>query len=123
MNIIEELERNIDQLLRKPDDAQILNDIGVLLYQLEDWKNAEMYFHRAWELDPVNKDILYNYGLLLYLQFRWQEAINIFEHYLELHPNDMEVIEKMGDSYYQLGEYESAAKMYRQLRIIRKEDI
>jgi hypothetical protein len=35
----------------------------------------------------------------------------------------MEVIEKMGDSYYQLGEYESAAEMYGQLRRIRKEDI
>ncbi|NMB96948.1 MAG: tetratricopeptide repeat protein [Clostridiaceae bacterium] len=121
MNIIEDLERKLDQLVRMPDDPRILNDIGVLLYQLEDWKNAEMYLQRAWELDPTNKDILYNYGLLLHLQFKLQEAVRIFEVYLELYPDDRDVVEKMGDSYYQLGECEAAAKMFNQLRGIRKE--
>ena len=122
MNIIEELERNIDQLLRKPDDAQILNDIGVLLYQLEDWKNAEMYFHRAWELDPVNKDILYNYGLLLYLQFRWQEVLT----FLNTIWSFILMIWKLLKNKEILiinWENMNLRQVYGQLRRIRKEDI
>jgi tetratricopeptide (TPR) repeat protein len=123
MNSIEDLERKLDQLLNEPDNSQLLNGIGVCLYQVKDWKNAEMYLQRAYELDPHNQDILYNYALLLYLQSQWQRAISIYQACLELFPDDRGVMENMGNSYYQLGEYESAARMYEQLQTCRKENV
>jgi len=116
MNKIENLERKLDQLLKEPDHSQLFNEIGVMLYQMKDWKNAEVYLQRAWELNPGDDDILFNYALLLYLHAQWEKCILIFKAYLSLHPDDLETIKKMGDSYYQLGEYESAARMYEQLR-------
>lgn len=116
MNSVEDLERKLDQLLKEPDNSQLFNEIGVLLYQMKDLKSAEMYLLRAYQLSTINEDILYNYGLLLYLNSQWEKTIHIYKAYLELHENDKEVMEKMGDSYYLLGEYESAAKMYEQLQ-------
>lgn len=120
MNAIEDLERKLDQLLEDPDDAQLFNDIGVLLYQVRDQKNAELYFQKAYELNPAKEDILYNYASLLYLQCHWQKAVTIYLNYLKLHPEDGKVAEKVGDCYYQLGEYDQAARMYEQFLKMQK---
>ncbi len=116
MNSIADLEGKLDQLLREPCNFQLLNGIGVLLYQMKDWDNAGMYFQRAYELNPEDRDILYNYASLLHLQSQWDKAILVYEAYLGLEPGDRAVMEKTGDAYYQLGEYELAAKKYEQLR-------
>jgi tetratricopeptide (TPR) repeat protein len=116
VNQIENLERKLDRLLKEPDNSKLFNEIGAFLYQMKDWENAEMYFERALKLNPVDEEIMYNYALLLCQQYQWDKAIPAFEAYLELHQDDQEIMKKMGDSYYCLGEYESAAKMYEQLR-------
>lgn len=120
MNTIDDLERKLDQLLEEPDDAQLFNDIGVLLYLVKDQKNAELYFQKAYELNPINRDILYNYASLLHLQCHWRKAVTIYQDYLKLYPDDREVAEKLGDCYYQLGGYDQAAKVYEQLSKMQK---
>ncbi len=110
LNNIEQLERKLDKLQKEPQNPILFNDIGTLLYQMRDWKNAELYLQKAYELCVSNKDILYNYASLLYSQFKWQKAVSIFKQYLELNPEDKEVIKKLGDACYLLGEYETAAK-------------
>ncbi|WP_242975227.1 tetratricopeptide repeat protein [Anaerovirgula multivorans] len=114
--MIEGLERKLDQLMKEPNNPLLFNQIGVLLYQVKDWKYAEMYFKRAYQLSPVNKDILYNYASLLYQQAQFQKAIPLYEAYLELLKDDKEVMQKVRNCYYQLGEYESAGKMVEQLQ-------
>jgi tetratricopeptide (TPR) repeat protein len=121
VNGFDDLERKLDQLLKEPNNSQLFNDIGVLLCQVKDLENAEIYLQKAYELNPSSKDILYNYATLLYLKLKWWEAISIYQAYSELDPNDTEVIEKIGDSYYQLCEYELAAKIYEKLKKLRKE--
>lgn len=120
VNVIEDLERKLDQLLEEPGDARIFNEVGVLLYRVKDWENAEMYLQKAYELNPANPDILYDYALLLYLQSHWQKAVSIYQAYLELYPDDRGAMEKMGDCYYQLGEYEAAAEMYERFQQVQK---
>lgn len=112
MKTIEALERKLDQLMKEPSNSQIFNDVGVLLYQVKDWKNAEMYFLKAYQLNPTSADILYNYAVTLHHLGHLKKAIPIYEAYLELSHKDKEVIQKMGNCYYQLGEYQLAAKMY-----------
>lgn len=112
LKTIEALERKLDQLMKEPSNSQIFNDVGVLLYQVKDWKNAEMYFLKAYQLNPTSADILYNYAVTLHHLGHLKKAIPIYEAYLELSHKDKEVIQKMGNCYYQLGEYQLAAKMY-----------
>ncbi|SCG83156.1 hypothetical protein DW1_1586 [Proteiniborus sp. DW1] len=116
MNIIEDLDRKLDQLTKNPTNSCILNDIGVLLYRVNDWENAEKYFHRAYELDSKNGDILFNYALILYKQDKFREAIFIYEAYLKFYEYDKEVIQKLGDCYFMIGEYGLASKMYKLLQ-------
>lgn len=115
MNIIDDLERKSDKMRRSPDDAKNYNDIGVILYQLKDWDNAEKYLCRAYELDPAYPDTQYNYGMLLYHRLKWREAISVFQVYLSSNPDDRKVREKTGDAYYHLEKYEEAAKIYESL--------
>lgn len=116
MRIIDDLERKLDQLMKEPSNPLLFNQIGVLLYQIKDWKNSEKYLHKAYQLDPRNYDILYNYASLLYLQCKYQETIPILQAYLEDNRSDEAAIKKMGDCYYLMGYYNSAGKLYKELQ-------
>jgi tetratricopeptide (TPR) repeat protein len=108
---MEALERKLDQLLKDDSNPNLYNEIGVLLYQMKDWKNAQLYFQRACELNPKNKDFLYNNASVLFEQCDWRKALSIYQNYFELQPDDKEVLQKVRDIYYLLGEYEQGAKI------------
>lgn len=110
MNCIEELEKNLDDLLIHPTNPYLYHEIGILLYQLGDLETSERYLQKAYELDPGDSDILYNYGSLLYSNLKLQKAKSVFEALMNLECNAIDVLEKLGDIYYQLGEYEMASK-------------
>lgn len=116
MSGFDDLKRKLDRLLKEPGNSELYNDIGVLLFQYKDFENAEKYLQKAYELDSLNEDILYNYASVLYYRLRLRKAVSVFKSYLELCPNDKEVIKKIGDSYYQLGKYAFAAKIYKLLK-------
>jgi len=116
LHTIENLERKLDCLVKEPENFLHFNQVGVLLYQVKDWKNAELYFQRAFQLNPMDRDILYNYALLLYQQGQYEKAGSLYQAYLEIDPLDEEVREKAGDCYYLLGEYEQAVRMYEKLQ-------
>ena len=120
MNRSDDLERKLDQLLKEPKNPQLYNEIGVLLYQVKDLENAELYLKRAYALNPSNKDILYNYASLLYFQSKWQVAISIYQAYAAFDPDDKSVMEKVKNCYYQLGEYEKNVQLYKPRKIIKK---
>jgi tetratricopeptide (TPR) repeat protein len=116
VNICDILDRKLDQLLNEPENEELLNDIGVLLYQLKDFDNSEKYLQRSHSLSPENPEILYNYGYVLYRRYRIHMAITVFTGYLQLKPGDVEIIEKLGDCYYQTTQYALAAEMYKRLQ-------
>ncbi len=105
-----DLERKLDRLVKEPENPQLYHEIGVMLYEAGDFQNAEMYLHRAYELTPLDKDILYNYASLFYFQSEFLKDIPLYQACLQLEPDNQDIIEKVADSYYQTGEYESAAK-------------
>jgi Putative Zn-dependent protease, contains TPR repeats len=115
MNSIEHMDQLLDRLMKDPDNPLLLNEIGVLLYHMKDWNNAEQYFRRAFELSPADEDVLYNYGSFLYFTARWDEAASIFKEYLTLRPDDSEIAHKYGDSCYLAGSYQSAAAIFEKL--------
>ncbi|WP_163538223.1 tetratricopeptide repeat protein [Gracilibacillus sp. YIM 98692] len=120
---IEVLQRKLDQLMKEPDNPDLYNDIGVLLYQLKDWHNAEMYLQKAYQLDSSNKDVLYNYAQLLNEQYQWEKSISIYTAYLDMEPNDIEVIQKVGNTCYLIGDYQKAQKFYEQLKVNGEENL
>lgn len=121
MNDLDLLKRKLDRLLSAPDDAGLYNDIGVLLYRLKDWENAENYLCRAYELLPSDPDILFDYAVILCRNRKWRKALPLFQLLLRDDPGCRKIIEKAGDACYHLGKYEKAARIYRAPQDPRKE--
>jgi tetratricopeptide (TPR) repeat protein len=119
---MENLERQLDQLIKEHANPYLFNEIGVFLYQMKDWMNARLYFQRAYKLDSENKDFLYNYASALYALSEWREALSIYQAYIALQPDAKEVQQKIGDLYYLIGEYEHAGEIYKQLHQYREEE-
>lgn len=110
MNVEDILKRKLRKLIEKPRNGQLYNDIGVILYELKDYGNARNYLCRARELYSDNYDVLYNYANTLYALSEWNAASTAFIEYLDNKPNDKAAIEKIADVYYQLGEFDLAAR-------------
>ena len=79
--VIEKLDRELERLVIHPNHAETYNAIGVLLYQIGDLKNAEIYMNRAYKLNFANDDILYNYGLVLYENVKYKDSLEICRQY------------------------------------------
>jgi type IV pilus assembly protein PilF len=120
MNCLDSLNRKLGRLIREPDNHELYNDIGVLLFELKDYGNAQKYLACAWEIAPSNPDILYNYAQALYACFEWSKSVEIFKQYVVFQPNDNTAIEKIADACYQLGDFCSAARYQKVL--LSKED-
>lgn len=110
MNDREMLKRKLGRLLKEPSNHELYNEIGILLYDLNDYVNAEKYFDRARELSESDTDVFYNDALALYALFDWRKAAVLLSEYLNRQPDDRAAIEKIADAYYHLGEYALAAK-------------
>lgn len=108
MNWMDELNRRLEQYSKEPRNPQLMNDIAVLLYQVNDLEYAEKFLKRAYEETPLDTDILYNYATVLRIQCKWKEAASAFEAYLEGNPTDEEAREALSDMLYALRDYEAA---------------
>jgi Flp pilus assembly protein TadD len=102
--------RKLQKLPKDPANQELMNDIGVMLYEMNDYENARSYLARARELSPANHDILYNYAHALYACLDWQQSAELFKEYGAIHGAEKSVIEKIADAAYQLGDYQAAAK-------------
>ncbi len=112
---IEALDRQLDRVIRDPGNPQILNAIGAMLYQLEDWENSLQYLQKAYSLDSLNIDFIYNYSRILYKRHKYQEAIDILKPCLEK-VQDIEIIKGAADCYYLMGDYKAADRLYQELQ-------
>lgn len=114
MNVTEKLDSKLEQL-RKTPDSELLNEIGILLYMLKDYKNAELYLNKACLYSPENADFLYNYALVMNLQGKSHYAQRIHDAYLKLNKEDTGILEILAGLYYQHKAYKVAARIYDKL--------
>lgn len=112
MSLIKELEKRLTSIEHEPINPLLLNQVGVILYRLEDYENADKYFKKAYELDPNYKDILYNYAFNMYKRAKWGKAIDLLESYLQVDSGHKKAIEKLADCYFQQEKYEQAIYYY-----------
>jgi len=99
---------------QKPDNAVVLNDLGVICYKLGDIPAAQGYYERAFSLQPENPDFARNIADLYFAELnRADDAIRI---YLELHrkmPRDVETIINLGHICSAVGQPGEARTFYR----------
>lgn len=73
---------------RYAEDAEIQNNLGIVLHSQLRWDEAEACFKRALELQPKDYEIWNNLGVACFKQHRWDEAIRHLLKAIEYHPDD-----------------------------------
>jgi tetratricopeptide (TPR) repeat protein len=91
-----------------PDNAEVLNLLGIAYYKAKNLQTALQYLTRSIELNPSNSKALYNHGLALYDLHRIDEAIASYSQAITLDPNYCDALSNRGAALFELNRLEEA---------------
>lgn len=101
------------QLLKKnPRSVEILDWLGILFAQEENYSEAMKYLQKALKIQPKNPLLNLHYANILKIEGLFSEAAHILEKTLELHPNYIPLINNLGTVYYAQEKYETAVNCF-----------
>ncbi len=92
----------------KPDDVDILNELGVALWRQGRLAEAEAVYDHACRIEPDDFRILTNLGLALHSQGRVDEAGESYRRALELEPDTFEAVMNSGIVLSDQGKFDEA---------------
>lgn len=80
----------VDEEVERPNDPQVLMNVGSAHYGAKNYPEAERYFQKAAlsALPPLRAQALYDLGNCAFRQGKLQEAVAFYQGALELAPND-----------------------------------
>jgi len=97
----------------EPENLEIRNQLGMVLYRLGKLDAAEEEFHYVLRRAPENFDAIDGLGLVNMKQAEYQLASDLFKKAITLNQEDMLVYLHLGQALEQLGDLPRAAEMYR----------
>jgi polysaccharide pyruvyl transferase WcaK-like protein len=101
---VEESKNHFLKLLKKfPDNAQILNNVGVMFYEQGNIDDAEQYFLRALASQADYVESLLNLADLYQDQKRWKEAAEQLEKCVLIRADDPEIFNQLAMVYLEAG--------------------
>ncbi len=93
---------------RRPDDADILNDLGMAVWRQKRLDEAEAIYRRAHQINPHNYKTLANLGLAVHEQRRFDEAAEYYRMALLIQPDGFEAIMNLGVVFSEQGKLDEA---------------
>jgi Flp pilus assembly protein TadD len=98
------------QALRlRPDDVDILNELGVALWRQGKSVEAEVIYLRASQIEPNDFRVLTNLGLALYSLGRLEEAGAVFRKALTIRPDTFDAAMNLGIVLSDQGNFDEAS--------------
>ncbi len=98
-----------NELLSLPDlDASTLMDIGVVLFQQEDYVRAAEAFERVTQLQPNSRDGWYNLANALYAAENWEGLIPVAVRLIEIDPLNYDASLMLARSYRDVGDNQNS---------------
>jgi tetratricopeptide (TPR) repeat protein len=91
-----------------PDDADILNALGMAIWRQNRADEAEAIYRQAWQFDSNNYKVLANLGLALQDQGRLGEAAECYRMALKIQPDGFEAIMNLGVIFSDEGSFDEA---------------
>jgi len=83
----EEAIKALDRAIQlNPNDSEIWNNRGIILFLLKRYKEAIRSFEKATSLDPRNAEAWYNRGMVFCSLERYGDAVSSLEKALEIDP-------------------------------------
>ena len=100
-----------NELLGRPDlDAATLMEIGVVLFQQQDFTRAAEAFDRVTDVRPNSRDAWYNQANALYAAENWEELIPVGERLMELDPLNYDGALMLARAYRDAGQQPNALR-------------
>ena len=110
-----QLQRDQEELKHKRrDEAQNLNNRGVVLYYRGALEAAVGSFRQSVHLNPEYSEAYNNLGLALSKLGRGEEAVEAFQNALKIDPKMGEVFNNLGFLYHTSAQFERAVEMFGQ---------
>lgn len=108
-----------EALRLRPDDVDVLNELGVALWRQGRSAEAEAIYHRACQIEPSDFRILTNLGLALHSQGRIDDAGTSYRKALEIQPDAFEAVMNLGIVLSDQGNFDEAMGWLHRARELR----
>ena len=96
----------------KPNDYRIIFRMGVIYYNIGDFKTAEWAFKSAIEINPLSVDAYYNLGFMYNKQQRFTEARGVLERAVFLDSENAHTHFELGVAYKATGDIQKAREEF-----------
>jgi tetratricopeptide (TPR) repeat protein len=99
-------------LVKKPNDAHILNKIGITDLMLQRYKEARKSFEKAIRADREYADAYNNLGVVLYENKKYGAALKEYRNAIEKDANSASFYSNLGAAYFSKREFDPAVAAY-----------
>lgn len=99
-------------LLHSRSDADVLNNLGLVLLEKGELTEARLLLHKALEIRPDFTNARYNLGRVLMEAGQFSEAIAVLDNILSIEPDDADTCVLMGICLERLNRFEEAQEYF-----------
>jgi tetratricopeptide (TPR) repeat protein len=99
-------------LAKKPNDAGLLNKIGVTELMMQRYKDARKFFERAIKSDHEFANAYNNLGVIFYESKRYGAAVKQYEKAIAKDSNSASFFSNLGAAYFSKRDFEPAVAAY-----------
>ncbi|MCZ8157706.1 MAG: tetratricopeptide repeat protein [Leptospira sp.] len=93
-------------------DASILSRVADAHRKLKNFKESEVYYMEALQINPNDQYVIVGLGHLFFACQRYVEAIHWWEKLLSSQPNNIKILTEIGNSYRKIKNFEQAIIYY-----------
>jgi tetratricopeptide (TPR) repeat protein len=97
---------------KKPNDARLLNKVGITQLMMQRYKEARKSFEHALKADHQYADAYNNLGVVLYENKKYGPAIKQYEKAIARDRNSASFFSNMGAAYFSKKDFEPAVAAY-----------
>ena len=105
------LEINISN----PNNYEILNLLGVILFQKKDYYQSIKFTKESLKINPNQSDIYNNLGVAYIEIKKFSDALKYFDNALKINPNFTQAYNNLGIVYKELGRYDDAINCWKKI--------
>ena len=99
-------------LAKKPDDARLLNKIGITDLMMQRYRESKKFFQRAIHADPDYADAYNNLGVIFYEEKKYGAAVKQYEKAIARDGNSASFFNNLGAAHFSKRDFEAAVAAY-----------
>ncbi|EKQ98280.1 anaphase-promoting complex, cyclosome, subunit 3 [Leptospira borgpetersenii serovar Castellonis str. 200801910] len=93
-------------------DASILSRVADAHRKLKNFKESEIYYMQALQINPKDQYVIVGLGHLYFACQKYKDAIHWWEKLLLIQPDNIKILTEIGNSYRKIKDYDEAIQYY-----------